>query len=110
MKKKIRNYLIGIGIDSSKGERISLISNEICGDHFENVSEEKKEIIIKIKKIPLNPGKYAYTLFSSVNGDIADWIQNAGFFYIESGDYYKTGKTVSIDQGTFLLDYAFRIK
>lgn len=110
LKNKIKSLDISIGIDNSNGERIALISNAICGDYFNDVSEVKKEVVVKIKKIQLSSGTYYFTLFSSVNGEIADWVQNAGVFYIESGDYYGTGKSVPMGQGSLLLDYSFDIR
>jgi len=53
------------------------------------------------------PGKYTFTLFFAVNGEAADWIQNAGCFDVEAGDFFHTGKVLSRVQGRFLIDHRF---
>jgi len=46
-------------------------------------------------------GRYEFTLFSrihGINGEIADWIQNVGAFYVEIGDFYSTSKSILWDK------------
>ena len=57
--------------------------------------------------MPLTSGRYGFTIFSTIGGAIADWISNAGYFEVESGDFYGTGKLPPLMQGNFLLEYNF---
>jgi hypothetical protein len=47
------------------------------------------------------------TLYSTVRGDLADWIRGAITFEVQPGDYYGTGRLPEVDQGQFLADYTF---
>ena len=46
----------------------------------------------------------------TVNGDIADYLFNAGTFDVEAGDYYGTGKLPAGDQGAFFVDHSFSLQ
>ena len=53
------------------------------------------------RKWPLIPAVIELTLYSTVNGIIADWIKNAAVFDVESGDYYGTGHLPAHGEGMF---------
>lgn len=62
---------------------------------------------VHVPRCPLLPGSYGFTLFSSVNGETADYLLNAGTFHVESGDFFGTGRLPPGDQGTFTTDHRF---
>jgi len=105
----LRNLQLSIGIDNAIGERVTFISNETTNEIFPEVRPDFKNIEICIEKLPLLPGRYDFTIHSTVNGVLADWIQNAGYFQVESGDYYGSGKLPPSGQGDFVIDYKFKI-
>lgn len=105
----LKNLVINLGLDNQVDQRITLLSNELTGHTFPTVPTEVDRIEIVIPRMPLKPGRYKFTLFGTINGIIADWIQNAGFFDVEPGDYYGTGKLPPLAQGDFLIDHQFRI-
>ncbi|MEK6558266.1 MAG: ABC transporter ATP-binding protein [Candidatus Margulisiibacteriota bacterium] len=55
----------------------------------------------------LRSGSYDCNLFCSVNGDIVDWMQSAFIVNVEDGDYYKTGRLISRDQGDVLIAHSW---
>lgn len=105
--RELRNLIVSVGIDNQMGDRITVISNEISGEVFDLVPTETNKIEIMVNRLPLTGGNYGFTLFASANGVILDWIQNAGHFNVSSGDFYRSGKVSSSDQGNFLLDYKY---
>jgi lipopolysaccharide transport system ATP-binding protein len=105
----LRNLQLSVGIDNSAGQRIAVLSSELAGEPFTTVSSDTTCIEIQIEKLPLAPGRYGYTLFSSHNGVIADWIQDAGSFNVEAGDFFGTGRLPSSAQGDFLVDCRFGV-
>jgi len=108
----LKKLSVSIGIDDSMGKRITYLSTDLTGNLIEKTDfqdQEIQEIQVKIKKLPLMPGKYGVTLFSTINGEIADWIQNASYFNVEAGDFYGTGKLPPSSQGSFLVEHSFRI-
>jgi lipopolysaccharide transport system ATP-binding protein len=103
--EKLRNLSVALGIDNQLGDRIANISTEVSGSYVDDVEADAQSIVVEIKKLPLTPGRYGFTIFMSVNGVIADWVDNAGFFEVEGGDFYGTGKLPPERQGNLLLDY-----
>ncbi len=83
--------------------RIAFISNKIFNQH---ISTSDGVIKVKISNLPLTPGRYQFTLITvDQNGDILDWVQKAGNFSVEFGDYYKTGQLPLQSEGSLLLNY-----
>jgi lipopolysaccharide transport system ATP-binding protein len=101
--------LISIGIDDEYGQRIALLSNNSTNEIFENFNEGVFIVKIHIPVLPLKSGSYTLTLFSSVNGEIADWMQEATVLHVESGDFFKTGKLPEESQGSFYINHNFSI-
>ena len=104
-KARQENVVLAIGIDNNMGERIAIMSNEICGQSLV-LDAGSSNISISIPRIPLVPGRFNFTLFMSANGVITDWIQDAGSFSVDESDYYGTGK-IELNQGHILLDYKY---
>jgi lipopolysaccharide transport system ATP-binding protein len=65
---------------------------------------------IQIPKLPLKDGQYSLTLFTTVGGEISDWVQNAAVMDVEAGDFYGTGKLLPEGQGSFYMDYNYRLR
>ena len=105
----LRNFHLAIGIDNHFGQRIALLSTEITNETFQIVPSKLTSLEIHIKRLPLMPGRYGFTIFSTLNGVVADWIQNAGFFDVEPGDFYNSGKLPPMTQGVFLVDHHFKL-
>lgn len=108
-KSVLNNLHISLGIDDHHGQRIALLSNEVTGQLFSDFTAQTGKVDIRLNRIPLKQGVYTFTLYSTVNGEIADWIQNAGSFQVEAGDFYRTGKLPPEGQGSFFVDHDFHI-
>lgn len=104
----INNLHLAIGLDDDYGARITQFSNEVTSQIFNNVNSNTIEL--KIEKLPLKQGSYPFVLFSTVNAEIADWIQQAGTIDVEAGDFYNTGKLPPEGQGTFYINHSFELK
>ena len=105
----LRNLDVAVGLDSPEGERICFLSADMKNQVFANVPSRVRRVEVRIPRLPLGGGRYSFSLFSSHNGAIADWIQNAGVFDVEGGDFYGTGKLPPDSQGRFLMDHDFRL-
>jgi len=105
----INNFHLSVGIDDQSGQRITILSNEVTNQLFSGINGASGIIEINLKKIPFKQGTYAFTLYSAVNGEVADWIQNAGTFHVEAGDFFSTGKLPPEGQGSFYIDHSFRL-
>ncbi|MBK8227372.1 MAG: ABC transporter ATP-binding protein [Flavobacteriales bacterium] len=104
----VHDLHLAIGIDDELGTRVAQFNNEATGQVFVDAAG-KRRITISIPKCALRNGRYTFTLFSSVAGDTADYLFNAGSFDVEDGDFYGTGKLPPGDQGAVLLEHSFSI-
>lgn len=104
----INNLHVAIGIDNDFGQRITQMNNEVTNQIFNNVQSNSFDLVIDV--LPLKNGIYSFVLYSTMNNEIADWIQNAGTFHVESGDFYHTGKLPPEGQGSVLIRYSFNLK
>ncbi|MEA5503469.1 ABC transporter ATP-binding protein [Halotia wernerae UHCC 0503] len=109
-QENLKNLNVALGIDNQIGGRITNLSTEVKGSKLHDVQSNTDCLIVEIDKLPLTPGRYEFTIFSTVNSIVADWISNAGFFEVEGGDFYGAGKLPPAMQGNFLLEYTFYVK
>jgi lipopolysaccharide transport system ATP-binding protein len=109
-QQKLKNISIGLGIDNQTGERIANLSTEVCGSYLGDIESDMQSVVVQLDKLPLTSGRYGFTLFSTINGTVGDWISNAGFFDVEGGDFYGTGKLPPPMQGNFLFNYNFYLQ
>jgi len=103
----LRDVAVTMGINDEMEQRICLLSNDITAQKTDLNENSRSYFEIEVKKFPLTPGKYNVALFSSSGGETTDWIQNAFYFDVCSGDFYGTGKEIPNGQGNFLLNYNF---
>jgi lipopolysaccharide transport system ATP-binding protein len=105
---ELQSFVVAVGIDDRFGNRISHLSNMTTDQTIQSGMEKEGTIEIEIKEMPLSKGSYSVTLFSTVGGDIADWVKNAGSFYVEEGDFFHTGKVPLEGQGVCYIKHSFR--
>ncbi len=106
----LSNVIVSIGVDDNMGHRVAHFSNEVTDQIFEKISKGVKHINIAVPKFPLKSGEYTFTLFSTVNGDVADWIQDAGSFTVEPGDFFRSGKLPPEGQASIFIEHSFNLR
>jgi lipopolysaccharide transport system ATP-binding protein len=107
--RALTNIRVSIGIDNFAGQRIAVLDSDVAGPELSAISPGSQRIELEIPRLPLAPGRYGYTLFAAHNDVVADWIQNAGSFDVEAGDFFGTGRTPPRGQGVFLISCHFRL-
>ncbi len=105
----LRNVRIAVGVDNDLGQRIVVFSTHLAAQDFPELPADLGSIEIHIPRLTLAAGRYGFTLYASVNGEIADWIKNAGSFDVEGGDFYGTGQLPPQGQGCFVMDHELRL-
>jgi lipopolysaccharide transport system ATP-binding protein len=108
LKHDITNLHVALGIDNELGQRVLLLDSTLLGTDLSDVAPGTGMIHFAIPKLSLLPGRYSFNVFSAINGIIADWIQNAGSFDVEGGDYFGTGRLPRPGQAVFLTDHTIR--
>lgn len=102
----ISNFRLDIGLNDNRGERISWFSTDLF--HLNEKDLRSSESVeVNVKKLPLMPGEYSFTLYCMVNGVVADWVSEAYSFTVEEGDFYNSGKLNISRNGSFLIDHNF---
>lgn len=107
--RALRPVHISLGIDDDAGQRIAWLSTSLAGRDLEDYPADAEGVSLTLPRLPLCPGRYGFTLFCSVNGEIADWVRNAGAFVVEPGDYYGTGQVPLPGQGHLMLEHRFEV-
>jgi len=106
--RPLKDVHVAIGVHGRFDETLFHLSTSVNGFEFEKVPP-KGMILCKIPRLPLQPGRYSLNVYCTVAGDIADWIQNAGVFEVEAGDFFGSGKLPPADQGVFMVPHSWKI-
>jgi lipopolysaccharide transport system ATP-binding protein len=93
---------VDIGINNQNSLRIAWLSTSVFGDY---INAENECIVFEIDRFLLSPGSYTLNIYSEVEGEIADWLENVYSFEVAESDFYKTGKKIPSGQGYLFLDY-----
>jgi lipopolysaccharide transport system ATP-binding protein len=104
---KLRDLRIALGIDDEMGQRVAVLDTMLTGDNISDLSPGQGSVRVILPRMALTPGRYRVTIFSTINGTIADWIKNAAVFDVVAGDYYGTGQLPPHGKGMFLMDHKF---
>lgn len=103
----IENVRLSVGIDDSNANRLTILSNHLMNIEISLKSNETKSVKITLPNLTLQAGSFYFTLFMSVDEEVSDWIENGGSFHVEHGDFFKTGNTVMVNQGNFLMEHSY---
>jgi homopolymeric O-antigen transport system ATP-binding protein len=103
----LNNIRISLGIDDNQSRRITVLGNDLSGQTISFKPNETKDVTIKIPDNPFQEGYYYFTLFSSLENTILDWVINAGSFEVENGDFFNTGRLAQKSQGHILIKHEF---
>jgi lipopolysaccharide transport system ATP-binding protein len=101
---ELKNFVISMLVDDLAGSIVTNFCSDIVHEFFPPVPANCSCIELNIKRLPLVEGRYGFSLFSLVNGEIADWVIDAGCIDVESGDFYGTGRIAHKGQGKLLVD------
>jgi lipopolysaccharide transport system ATP-binding protein len=105
----INGLITAFAINSLQNVKITDLSNKTTGDDFSDTIRSNGVITCSIKKLPLNIGIYTFNVMTRENnGDILDYIIEAGRFDVTEGDYFGTGKIPASDR-LFMMEHNWTI-
>jgi lipopolysaccharide transport system ATP-binding protein len=87
------------------GQFMFTCSSQASGRLFETLPPRGK-VVCRIPELPITPGRYVFNVYSTVKGVMADWIQQAGYLEVGSGDFFGTGQLGTRQQG-FLVKHSW---
>lgn len=105
----LSNLNVTLGIDDENGQRIAQLNNNNTNQIFEKIKPGVSVVTIHIPVLPLKRSTYTLSLYSALNAEVSDWIQEATTLEVESGDFFKTGKIPEESQGSFYINHSFSI-
>lgn len=88
---------IDVGINTMIGDRVAWLSSFMFTD---KVKSDDGLIQFRIPKLMLNQGMYNVNLYSEVDNELADWIQNVAQIEISFQDFFGTGRKLPEDIST----------
>lgn len=103
----LNNIRISLGVDDNQARRITVFGNDLSGQTISFKPNETKNVTIKVRNNPFQEGYYYFTLFSSLENTVLDWVINAGSFEVENGDFFNTGRIAQKSQGHILIKHEF---
>ena len=68
------------------------------------------KLVCRVERLPLNAGRYTFTIYSTVGTIIADWITDAAAFHVVPGDFYGTGRLPADYDGHVLVEQTWAIE
>ncbi|MFN8496857.1 MAG: ABC transporter ATP-binding protein [Anaerolineae bacterium] len=88
---RLRNVQVSLGINTNLGENLLYLSTDLVGAKLDNLPPHGR-LLARIDRLPLVEGVYNVNLYATIDGVLADWVQNAARVDVEAGDYYGTGR------------------
>jgi lipopolysaccharide transport system ATP-binding protein len=98
---------IGIGIFTLTDNMLIGLKNDVLGI-YHDLLPGKNEIYCQIDKFPLSSGTYKYNIIVNKMAEVFDWIKDVGFFDVENGDFFSTGKIPASSQPTVLINHNWK--
>ena len=108
-RQPLRSVHVALGINGKYEERLIHLSTNVSDQDFAEIPS-KGVIICHIPRLPLQPGKYTFNLYSTVSGEISDWIQDAGGFDVIYGDFFGSGRLPPEDGSSFLAQHSWEVR
>jgi len=103
----IRNINVAFNLYEHSGNVLMNFNCVDAGGAIPNASSDG-EFVCEIPRFPLRAGRYFGNLHCTVNGQVADWVEEAFVVDAIDGDFFGTGKLVS--QGKFVAKHHWRVK
>ncbi len=100
--------LIGISVNDMYGDGLFLCSNELTGE-IGAAWPPSGQVICRIHQLPLLAGLYRINAYAAINGEVADWVENAATLYVEYLDFFGTGRCPPSGHSRFLVPHSWSI-
>ncbi len=106
-KKDISGVSVAVAFFNTSGNiMFSCLSNAV-GKVYNFKSEEQAVLYCHINKWPTSGGRYTYNINARKSDGYLDFVKDAGFVDVESGDFYGTGVLPAPSKQTVLIDFNY---
>jgi lipopolysaccharide transport system ATP-binding protein len=104
----LKHYKIDVSLGTAGKSGLVWFSSSLFNQKT-TIEVQSESITLTINRFPLVQDRYFLSLFFLLDGQVADWIQDAFFFDVSGGDFYGSGTLPYKGHGTFLIDHSFEI-
>jgi lipopolysaccharide transport system ATP-binding protein len=106
-KRNLQNVTLSITVDSMNLEAKVALLSHLKNQYFKLVEGENVlECILPC--FPITKGRYFLSLYCDIDREVVDWVKEARYLDVESGDYYNTGKTIEANREIVLIDHQWQ--
>ena len=106
--RPLRNVHVSMPIHGMYDEKLFHLASNTSGSDFEEVPPEGTFECF-IPRLPLQPGRYTFNVYSRVGADVADWVQGAGILDVAPGDFFGSGRLPPANQGSVLVEHRWQV-
>jgi lipopolysaccharide transport system ATP-binding protein len=103
----LHNVSIGFNLYENEGYVLLNFNTEHHGGNIPFVPQVG-DFVCEVPKFPLRTGRYFGNIQCSVNGVVADWVQNAFRLDVEDGDFFGSGRLVT--QGRIVAHHSWHVR
>ena len=103
-QQPIDNVSFAISFFAMNGTFLFACGSDSVGMLF-NLDPGAGTCVCRIPKWPLIAGRYTFNVYADRNGTELDWVKEAGYVDVETGNFYGTGKTPGGSKAGVLIDY-----
>lgn len=102
----MKNVGISVGIFTSRGEGAIYLSSDMSGSLLPEIPANGS-LVCRFDRASLLPGSYSMNVYCTVNGIVADWIQDAVTIDVDEGDFFGTGRLPPEGYGTVAASHSW---
>lgn len=99
------NLEVALAISRKDEHLVTVISNKYLNEMIKN-NQDSQAVNFLIPQLPLMTGSYIVNIMIRKAGLIQDWVQEAGEFEVENGDYYRTGMNIPETHKGIYINYS----
>lgn len=103
----VKNIAVAIGFNSWSGENKFILGSDLVGKSY-GLIEHNGHFECEISRFPLSAGSYLINVFAKSEHETIDWIQEAASIDIENGDFYGTGKNLTSNHQSVLINHVWK--
>jgi lipopolysaccharide transport system ATP-binding protein len=104
----IRDVMVGIAAYGALGEALFVCSTRIAGNEVAS-APSMGTFACTVPRFPLLPGTYYLNVYAEVQGEVADWLENACAFEVFESDFFGSGQLPPTTHGHFAVDHSWSV-
>jgi lipopolysaccharide transport system ATP-binding protein len=106
--RQIEHPRFAVGIATVMGELMLHLESDAAGSEI-RMAPEQGEVVCRIPRLPLPPGRYTVTVAAAVGLQMLDHVSRAAELTVAEGDFYDSGIRPSESHRTVLVDHRWTI-